>query len=471
MSQVVTRFAPSPTGYLHIGGARTALFNWLFARHMKGKFLLRIEDTDRARHSEDAVSAILEGLDWLGILADEPPVSQYSRIERHAEVAKAMLAAGTAYRCYSTPEEIEAFREADKAAGGAGLFQSPWREWDAERGDYPEGSYAIRLKAPLEGKTVIDDKVQGEVTWDNKNLDDLVILRSDGTPTYNLAVAVDDHDMGVTHVIRGDDHLINTARQSLIYKANGWDFPSFAHIPLIHGADGKKLSKRHGALGVEAYREMGYPAEALCNYLARLGWSHGDDELFTRAQAIEWFNLEGINKAPARLDLAKLDAVSAYHIKTMNTDVLLDSLKSYVAVQNGIHLDAENYLDIKRALPAIRDKCKTLFDVIDFTQFLRLQRPFEIAPKAVKSFSGDTPELLEILTSHLQSVNWSAEDLETEIKNFAASRELGIGKILQPIRAALSAGTNSPSVYDMMVLLGREETLGRIQDALATYGG
>ncbi len=464
MSDVVTRFAPSPTGFLHIGGARTALFNWLYARHMGGKFLLRIEDTDRARHNEAAVQAIIDGLEWLGINSDEPAISQFSRVERHVEVAKQMLEQGTAYRCYSTQEEIEAFREADRAKGGAGIFISPWRN----RQDHPDAPYAIRLKAPQSGQTVIHDAVQGDVSWDNKNLDDMIILRSDGTPVYNLAVAVDDHDMGVTHVIRGDDHLINAARQSLIYKANNWQLPVFAHIPLIHGSDGKKLSKRHGALGVEAYREMGYPAEALCNYLTRLGWSHGDDEFFTKKEAIHWFDLDGINKAPARLDLQKLDSVSAFHIKNMDESALIDSLKSYVAVQNSIQLDAENYTQITHALPFIREKSKKLGDLIDFTEFLRLKRPLNLSQKAQKSLDETAIKNLATLTSQLQSASWSASELEEIIRNFAEENSIGIGKILQPMRAALSAGTNSPSVFEMMELLGREECLGRIEDAIKT---
>ncbi len=336
---VVTRFAPSPTGYLHIGGARTALFNWLFARHSGGRFLLRIEDTDRARSTPEATAAIFEGLRWLGLDWDGEAVSQFERIARHAEVAADMLARGTAYRCWATPEAIEAFREAARAEGRPPLFRSPWR--DADPATAPDAPFVVRLKAPRDGETVVEDRVQGRVTWKNETLDDLVLLRSDGTPTYMLAVVVDDHDMGVTHVIRGDDHLTNTARQTLIYRAAGWEVPIFAHIPLIHGADGAKLSKRHGALGIEAYRDMGYPAEAMRNYLARLGWSHGNDEFFTTAQAVEWFDLTHLGKAPARFDFAKLDSISGQHIRAADDAALLAEIESFLAVQNRPALDRD----------------------------------------------------------------------------------------------------------------------------------
>ena len=460
MSQVVTRFAPSPTGYLHIGGARTALFNWLFARANGGKFLLRIEDTDRERSTPEATQAIFEGLNWLGLDHDGEAFFQFERSPRHAEVAHAMLASGRAYKCFSTKEEIEAWREANPNTP----FRSPWRERD----EHIDAPYAVRLKAPREGETTIHDVVQGDVTIKNENLDDLILLRSDMTPTYMLAVVVDDHDMGVTHVIRGDDHLINAARQSLIYQANGWDIPVFAHIPLIHGQDGKKLSKRHGALGVEAYRDMGYPAEAVRNYLTRLGWSKGDREYFTSKEALEIFDLAGINKAPARLDLAKLDAVSAHHIKTMPSGELLDSIRAFVAAQNGMQLHTNFDEKMPLILDALRDKAKNIPELIENAQFIFENRPLSYTEKASNSLTSEARNHLKILTSQLQNVNWTSSDLEEMVKAYCENAGVGMGKVAMPIRAALSGGKPSPSIYDMMVALGSEETLGRIQDAINT---
>ena len=455
---VVTRFAPSPTGYLHIGGARTALFNWLYARAKGGKFLLRIEDTDRERSTPEATQAIFDGLAWLGLNPDEPATMQFERSPRHTEVALAMLDSGHAYKCFSTREEIDAFRVANPNA----TFLSPWRD----RSDQPDAPFVVRLKAPKTGETVIMDEVQGKVTLQNENLDDMILLRSDGTPTYMHAVVVDDHDMGVTHIIRGDDHLINAARQSLIYVANGWDIPTFAHIPLIHGSDGKKLSKRHGALGVEAYRDMGYPAEAVRNYLTRLGWGHGDAELFTTDEAIAMFDLSGINKAPARLDLTKLDAVSAHHIKTMSEADLLDSINAYAAAQNGIQLDTEFSQKMSFALASIREKAKKIPDLLENAQFIFANRPLSYTEKALKSLDEAARGNLKILTSHLRSAKWSHNDLEEIVKAFCAEREIGLGKIAMPIRSALSGGTPSPSIFEMMVALGQAETIGRIEDAI-----
>ena len=369
---VVTRFAPSPTGYLHIGGARTALFNWLYARANGGKFLLRIEDTDRERSTDSATQAIFEGMKWLGLDWDGDAYSQFKRRDRHAEVANQMLANGHAYKCYSTKEEIEAFRAT--AEGKHGAFQSPWR--DVDPASAPDEPYAVRLKAPREGGLTVRDEVQGKVSWKNSEFDDMILLRSDGNPTYMLAVVVDDHDMGVTHIIRGDDHLINAGRQTLIYTAMNWAVPVFAHIPLIFGDDGKKLSKRHGATGAEEYRAMGYLAEAMRNYLSRLGWSHGDDELFTTEQAIEWFNLSGINKAPARFDFKKLDNVSKHHIENASAEVVLKGLTDYIVSQGREPLSQTEMMKIEASLPILRERSKKLPEILDKARFLLEARPF-----------------------------------------------------------------------------------------------
>ncbi len=462
---VVTRFAPSPTGFLHIGGARTALFNWLFARHHGGRFLLRIEDTDRARSTPEATEAIFAGLKWLGLDWDGEPVSQFARAERHREVAEAMVAAGTAYRCCATKEEIDAFREAEKAAGRPPLFRSPWRDG----GDAPDLPFVVRLKAPRTGETVVEDAVQGKVTWKNETLDDLILLRSDGTPTYMLAVVVDDHDMGVTHVIRGDDHLTNAARQSLIYAANDWPVPVFAHVPLIHGPDGAKLSKRHGALGVEAYRDMGYPPEAMLNYLARLGWSHGDDEFFTMAQATEWFGLDRIGKSPARFDFKKLESLSGQHIRAMEDDALIEELQAFVASQNGTPFYDRQIAQLRQAAPGLKERAKTLPEVIEMANFILSKRPFSPDEKAKKILDSVSRGMLSGLTSRLRDANWTAEDLEATLRAFAEDETLKLGKVAQPLRAALTGRTISPSVFDMMEILGRDETLLRLEDATAGH--
>lgn len=462
---VVTRFAPSPTGFLHIGGARTALFNWLYARNQAGRFLLRIEDTDRKRSSEDATEAIHHGLRWLELDWDGDAVSQFSRGERHREVAADMLARGTAYRCYSTREEIDAFREAERAAGRPPLYRSPWR--DADPATAPDAPYVVRLRAPQSGKTRIDDVVQGQVTWKNQTLDDLILLRSDGTPTYMLAVVADDHDMGVTHVIRGDDHLTNAARQSVIIEAIGWERPVYAHIPLIHGPDGTKLSKRHGALGVDAYRDMGYPAEAMRNYLARLGWSHGDDEFFTTAQAIEWFDLEKIGKSPARFDFKKLANLSGQHLRASDDEELLDEVTAYIASQNGSPLtDAQQRLFLQ-AMSGLKERAKVIPDIIEMAHFFLGSRPFDPDENAARILDGETRYMLERLTSRLRNVNWETEFLEAELRDFAQSEDLKLGKVAQPLRAALTGRTVSPSVFDVMAIIGRDEGLARLEDCFA----
>ncbi|MGS4944258.1 glutamate--tRNA ligase [Meridianimarinicoccus sp. RP-17] len=461
--QVVTRFAPSPTGFLHIGGARTALFNWLYARGRDGKFLLRIEDTDRARSTPEATAAILDGLSWLGLDHDGDAVSQAARADRHAAVANAMLEGGTAYKCFATQDEIAAFREAAKAEGRSTLYRSPWR--DADPSSHPDAPYVVRLKAPLEGQTVIADRVQGDVTMRNDQLDDMVILRSDGTPTYMLAVVVDDHDMGVTHVIRGDDHLVNAARQILVYQAMGWDIPVWAHIPLIHGPDGKKLSKRHGALGVEEYRAMGYPVAGLRNYLTRLGWSHGDDEMFTTEQALAWFDLDGIGKAPARLDFKKLDNLSGQHISIADHAALLHEIEGFLAATGQPTLTGAQRAGLERALYCLKDRAKTIPQILEKGYFVLADRPIDMDAKAASALDPVSRGILRELTPQLQTANWQRDALEDAVSRVAETHCTKLGKLAAPLRAALAGRTVSPSVFDMMLVLGREETLSRLQDA------
>ncbi len=468
-SNVVTRFAPSPTGFLHIGGARTALFNWLYARGRGGRFLLRIEDTDRARSTPEATQAILEGLTWLGLDWDGEAISQFARADRHREAVERMLAEGTAYRCYATKEEIDAFRERARAEGRPPLFESPWR--DAAEQDRPDAPYAVRLKAPREGEVTVEDAVQGTVTWKAAQMDDLILLRSDGTPTYMLAVVVDDHDMGVTHAIRGDDHLTNAARQTLIYRALGWTPPVFAHIPLIHGADGAKLSKRHGALGVEEYRRMGYLPEALRNYLARLGWSHGDDEFFTDAQAKEWFDLGAIGKGAARFDFAKLDNLNGQHMRAAADARLVEAVRDYIAVQQLPMPDAARMAMLEQAMPGLKERAKTIAELVDNAYYIFAERPLEMDEKAARILSPETREMLGRLTSLLQNVSpWTGETLEQAARDFAQSEELKLGKVAQPLRAALTGRAVSPSVFDVMVTLGRDESLARLIDASTEQG-
>jgi glutamyl-tRNA synthetase len=461
---IVTRFAPSPTGFLHIGGARTALFNWLYARGRGGKFLLRIEDTDRARSTPEATEAILRGLTWLGLDWDGEAVSQFDRADRHAEVAHQMLARGAAYKCFATQDQIEAFREAARAEGRSTLYQSPWR--DADPATHPDAPHVIRLKAPRDGQTVIEDAVQGRVTFGNDQLDDMVCLRSDGTPTYMLAVVVDDHDMGVTHVIRGDDHLNNAARQTQVYQAMGWPVPVWAHIPLIHGEDGKKLSKRHGALGVEDYQRMGYPAAALRNYLARLGWSHGDDEFFDDAQAQGWFDLTGINRAPARLDLKKLDHLTGLHFSAMDDAALLHELDQYLAVTGAAPLTAAQRAGLARALPLVKDRARNFGQILEKAHFILAERPLVPDAKAAAALDDVFRGILRELTPQLQTDSWERDRLEAIVTATAQAQGLGLGKLAPGLRAALAGRTVSPSVFDMMLVLGRDETLARLADAV-----
>jgi glutamyl-tRNA synthetase len=462
-TQIVTRFAPSPTGFLHIGGARTALFNWLYARGRGGKFLLRIEDTDRARSTPEATQAILDGLTWLGLDWDGDAVSQFDQAPRHAEVAAAMLANGHAYKCFSTQDEIQAFRDAAKAEGRSTLFLSPWRDVPAT--DHPDAPFVIRLRAPRDGTTVVTDAVQGTVTVQNAQLDDMVLLRSDGTPTYMLAVVVDDHDMGVTHVIRGDDHLNNAARQAQIYTAMGWPIPVWAHIPLIHGPDGKKLSKRHGALGVMDYAMMGYPAPAMRNYLARLGWSHGDDELFTDAQARDWFDLSGIGKSPARLDLKKLENVAGWHIARMPDADLVADAAQFRALHGAPAFSQAQHDGLLAAMYCLKDRAKSIPDLLEKAEFVLVSRPVEPDQKAAAQLDAVSRGILKELTAHLQNANWARDTLEVTLTQVAEAHGLKFGKLAGPLRAALAGRSVSPSVFDMMLVIGREETLARLTDA------
>ena len=465
-AQVVTRFAPSPTGYLHIGGGRTALFNWLYARGRGGKFLLRIEDTDRERSTPEATAAILKGLTWLGLDWDGEVVSQFERKERHAEVAHEMLARGTAYKCFSTPEEIAAFR-ADAEAKGASyaVFQSPWR--DADPATHPDAPYAIRMKAPHTGETEIHDEVQGIVTIKNETLDDMIVLRSDNTPTYMLAVVVDDHDMGVTHVIRGDDHLNNAARQQMVYTAMGWTVPVWAHIPLIHGPDGKKLSKRHGATGVEEYQAMGYPAAGMRNYLTRLGWAHGDAEIFTTAEAMQMFDLKGIGRAPARLDFKKLENTCGHHMAMTPDAALLHELDGFLQAAGRPALTDAQRDRLSRGLYCIKDRAKTFPELLEKAQFAMASRPVVADEAAAKALDTVSRGILKSLTPRLQNASWTKEGLESILNDAAAENGIGFGKLAAPLRAALAGRTATPSVFDMMLVIGRDETIARLTDAAA----
>ena len=471
-SPVVTRFAPSPTGFLHIGGARTALFNWLYARHTGGKMLLRIEDTDRERSTEAATAAILDGLTWLGLTWDGEAISQFARAERHREVAEELVRRGQAYYAYETAEELDAMREKARAEGRPPRYDGAWRDRDPS--EAPAGvPGVIRIKAPREGETVVHDKVQGEVRFPNKDLDDFIILRSDGTPTYMHAVVVDDHDMGVTHIIRGDDHLTNAARQTIIYKAMGWEVPVMAHIPLIHGSDGAKLSKRHGALGVEAYRAMGYLPEALCNYLARLGWSHGDDEIMSMEDMIRWFEIEDVNKGAARFDFQKLEAVNGVHMRRMDDAALTDALIAtlpYMPVKGPLAagIDEAGRARLLAAMPGLKERAKTLVDLADSAGYLFAIRPLEIDEKAAAVLGPRPRTVLAGAHAALSAISgeWNAPSTEAAIRAYAEAQGLKLGAVAQPLRAALTGRTTSPGVFDVLAVLGREESLARIQDQI-----
>lgn len=501
----IVRFAPSPTGYLHIGGARTALFNWLYAKGRGGQFLLRIEDTDRERNNPEAVAAIIDGMTWLELDWNGEPVSQFGRAARHREVAHAMLEAGTAYRCFLTKDELDAMRAQAEAEKRQAVVHSPWRDRAASEAP-KDAPFAIRLKAPRDGETVVDDAVQGRVVFPNKDLDDLIILRSDGNPTYNLAVVVDDHDMAITHVIRGVDHLTNAARQAQIYAANSWTIPKFAHVPLIHGADGAKLSKRHGALGIEAYRAMGYLPAALRNYLVRLGWSHGDHELIETPQLIEWFDLPAIGRSAARMDLKKLEDTNAHYIrsadnpellkrsrellelyssdfaalvaehdpKVMRGDVVLarNVLAMLPGVANGKALaarfDAAGWDQFAAAIPGLKERAKTLPELIDGALFLVTARPLKIDDKAAKLLDAESKASIAALIPKLAAnTDWTPTGLEAVVRQHAEDTGAKLGKVAQPLRAALTGRSVSPPVFDVMSVLGRTEALARLGDQAA----
>jgi glutamyl-tRNA synthetase len=470
---VVTRFAPSPTGYLHIGGARTALFNWLFARHHGGTYLLRIEDTDRARSTEPAIEAIFDGLSWLGLDGDQAPVFQFARSARHAEVAHRMLEAGLAYRCYLTQAELAARREAAQAERRPFRIDSEWR--DADPATWPaDQAHVVRMKAPREGETVIHDLVQGTITVNNREIDDFVILRSDGTPTYMLAVVVDDHDMGVTHVIRGDDHINNAFRQLVVIRAmhtieqaagtGAWPDPAYAHIPLIHGADGAKLSKRHGALGVDAYRdELGLLPEAVINYLLRLGWGHGDEEIISRDQAVAWFDIGDVNKGAARFDLKKLLNLNGHYLRLADDA----RLSGEVAKRLGL-TDPAQCAHLETAMPVLKVRAADLNELADAARFLFARRPIESDAKAAALLTADARALLAQTFAVLDRLpEWTVETIETALKALAADLGLGLGKLAQPLRAALTGQTTSPGIFDVLVLIGRAETLARLGDQMA----
>ncbi len=467
--KVITRFAPSPTGFLHIGGARTALFNWLYAQSHKGQMLLRIEDTDRARSTSEAIEAILDGMKWLGLDWDEEPVYQHQRADRHRAVAEQLLHEGKAYHCYCTPEELTKMREDARASGNPPRYNGMWRERDpalAPAGVKP----VVRFKGPEEGETLIKDRVQGDVSFANTELDDLILLRSDGSPTYMLSVIVDDHDMGITHIIRGDDHLTNAGRQTQIYKALGWTPPVFAHIPLIHGADGAKLSKRHGALGVEAYRAMGYLPEAVRNYLVRLGWSHGDDEVISTAQMIEWFGLENIGRSAARFDFKKLENLNGHYIRESDDPHLIEAIKASLHEFEGCKdlatsLTEQDWQRFEQAMPGLKERAKTLVELVNSARYLFAKRPLSFDKKAAKLLNDEARAMLKELTQAFAGLQeWDLESIETAVRDFSDQQELKLGKIAQPLRAAMTGTTTSPGIFDVLHVLGKDETLARLGD-------
>ena len=465
---IVTRFAPSPTGFLHIGGARTALFNWLFARHHGGKFLLRIEDTDRARSTDAAIDAIIDGLQWLGLDWDGEVVFQFARAARHAEVANQLLASGHAYRCYATSAELEAMREAQRAAKLPMRYDGRWRDRDPS--EAPTGApFVIRLKAPREGSVTINDQVQGPVTVNNEELDDFVLLRSDGTPTYMLSVVVDDYDMEITHVIRGDDHLNNAFRQLALIRAMGWKEPIYAHVPLIHGPDGAKLSKRHGAMGVDAYRdELGYLPEAINNYLMRLGWGHGDDEIFSREQAIAWFDLDGVGRSPSRFDFKKLENLNGHYLREADDSRLAAIAQPMIEAKLGRMLSESEAQTLVRAMSSLKPRAKSTLGLAEGAMFLFEARPLTLDEGAKALLEGGAADLLESVSSALGgSSEWDEAALESAVRLVAEDAGLGLGKVAQPLRAALTGRTTSPGIFDVLMLLGREESLARIDEAVA----
>jgi glutamyl-tRNA synthetase len=466
---VVTRFAPSPTGFLHIGGARTALFNWLYAKRHGGRMLLRIEDTDRERSTEPAIQAILDGLSWLGLDWNGDVVHQFSRAARHREVAESMLASGRAYHCYASPQELDEMREAARREGRPMRYDGRWR--DRDPAEAPPGvKPVIRLRAPTDGETVVEDEVQGRVVWQNKDLDDLVLLRSDGTPTYMLAVVVDDHDMGVTHIIRGDDHLTNGARQTQIYRALGWDVPLMAHIPLIHGSDGAKLSKRHGALGVDAYRSMGYLPIALRNYLVRLGWSHGDQEIFSTEEMIEAFDLAQIGRSPARFDFAKLESVNGHYMRQSADEDLVAAIETImpeIGPPRGLpaRLSPELRQAFLEAMPGLKERAKNLVELVDSAYYLYARRPLALDEKASGLLANGGRERLVGIVPRLRELpDWNSGSIEEAVRIHAEAAGAKLGQVAQPLRAALTGRATSPGIFDVMAVLGRQETVARIAD-------
>ncbi len=468
-ANVVTRFAPSPTGFLHIGGARTALFNWLFARHHGGQFLLRIEDTDRARSTDAAIAAILDGMQWLGLDCDGEVVYQFARADRHAEVAHALIESGHAYHCWLTPEELAAMRAAAQAERRPFRIESPWRDGVGDRAT-PDHAPVVRLRAPQSGETVINDRVQGTVTVANMEIDDFVLLRSDGTPTYMLSVVVDDHDMGITHVIRGDDHLNNAFRQLALIRALGWPEPVYAHVPLIHGADGAKLSKRHGALGVDSYRdELGMLAEAVNNYLLRLGWGHGDNEIISQADAIRWFDIDAVGRAPSRFDMKKLENLNAHYLREGDDDRLALLARPGIEAAAGAPLSDAQQAMLVRAMPALKPRAKTVTELADSASFLFHSVPLPFDEKAA-ALIKDAPEgLLVEVAALLDGVAvWDEASLDAAVREFAESKGLGLGKIAQPMRAALTGRGTSPGIFDVLLLLGRETVRERLASAAST---
>jgi glutamyl-tRNA synthetase len=461
--KIVTRFAPSPTGYLHIGGARTALFNWLFARRHGGQYLLRIEDTDRARSTQDAIDAILKGLDWLGLQHDGEVVFQFARAARHAEVAHQLLAQGRAYYCYASPEELEAMRNEQKAAGKPMRYDGRWRDRSPSDAR-PNVPPVIRIKAPQSGETIVRDHVQGDVRFQNDVLDDMILLRSDGTPTYMLAVVVDDFDMGVTHVIRGDDHLTNAARQLQIIQAMEWPIPHYAHLPMMHGDDGAKLSKRHGALGIHEYETLGYLPEAMRNYLLRMGWSHGDDEIIPTAQAIEWFNLDSIGQSPARMDFKKLANLNGHYMREADDGRLADEVIKLLT-SRGTAVTINARARMIAAMPGLKERAKTLVELADATYYLTATRPLQLDDKAHKLITPDARMMLAEVTPVLAAAqDWSASALEPAVKALAEVKGWKLGNLAQPLRAALTGRTTSPGIFDVLAVLGRDESLARIAD-------
>ena len=466
---VVTRFAPSPTGFLHIGGGRTALFNWLYARRFGGKMMLRIEDTDRERSTEAAIAAIIDGLKWLGLSWDGDIVYQSTRAARHREIAEQLLAEGKAYRCYASPEELTVMREAARKEGRARLYDGRWRDRDPS--EAPAGvKPVIRLKAPQTGETAVDDQVQGRVTWQNGDLDDLVLLRSDGNPTYMLAVVVDDHDMGVTHIIRGDDHLTNGARQKHIYEALGWNVPVMAHIPLIHGPDGSKLSKRHGALGVDAYRGMGYLPAAMRNYLVRLGWAHGDQEIFSEAEMIAAFDLPAIGRSPARFDFTKLESLNGHYIRATPDAELIGILEGLLPhIAGGDQLAAKLTPALRAtllaAMPGLKERAKTLIELFEASRFLWASRPLDINDQAKALLTPEAKAQIAALVPALETVKeWSAPSVEAVVRGYAEQAGVKLGAVAQPLRAALTGRTTSPPIFDVLAVLGRDESLARLRE-------